>query len=110
VERIAIPLLVMHGSQDQVADIEGSRELCARARSRDKRIRICDGLYHEIMNEPEKASVLEEMSGWLDVRTSQLVAEHQLPNSCLQPTAGCLLTGRPESPSPAAAETRMFDN
>ena len=80
VERIAIPLLVMHGSQDQVADIEGSKELYARARSRDKRIRICDGLYHEIMNEPEKASVLDEMSDWLDVRTSQLVAEDQLPN------------------------------
>ena len=70
-EGIAIPLLIMHGSEDQVADIEGSRELCARARSVDKRIRICDGLYHEIMNEPEKASVLEEISDWLNARTSQ---------------------------------------
>jgi alpha-beta hydrolase superfamily lysophospholipase len=79
-ERIAIPLLVMHGGHDQVADIEGSRELCERARSADKCIRICDGLYHEIMNEPEKASVLEEMSDWLNARTSQLIPEDQPPN------------------------------
>ena len=79
-ERIAIPLLVMHGSRDHVADIEGSRELWARARSVDKRIRICDGLYHEIMNEPEKASVLEEMSDWLNARARQLVAEDQPPD------------------------------
>ena len=70
-ERIAIPLLVMHGGRDQVADVEGSRELCARARSADKRVRVYDGLYHEIMNEPEKASVLEEMSDWLNARTSR---------------------------------------
>jgi acylglycerol lipase len=68
-ERIAVPLLVMHGGQDQVTDSEGSRELWARAGSVDKRIRICDGLYHEIMNEPEKASVLQEISDWLDART-----------------------------------------
>lgn len=68
-ERITIPLLVIQGSRDQVADIRGSRELCALARSADKRIRICDGVYHEIMNEPERASVLGETSDWLDART-----------------------------------------
>jgi acylglycerol lipase len=73
-ERIAIPLLVMHGGQDQVTDSEGSRELWARVGSTDKRIRICDGLYHEIMNEPEKASVLKEMSDWLDAHTNRLMA------------------------------------
>ncbi len=69
-ERISVPLLVMHGSQDHVADVDGSRELCERAGSSDKSLRVCDGLWHEIMHEPEKEVVLQEMSGWLDDRTS----------------------------------------
>ena len=69
----------MHGGQDQVADIGGSREFYARARSKDKRLRVFDDLYHDIMNEPEKASVLEEITDWLNVRTRQPVAEEQLP-------------------------------
>lgn len=72
-ERISVPLLVMHGSQDQVADVDGSRELCERAGSFDKSLRVYDGLWHEIMHEPEKETVLQEMSGWLDDRTSRSV-------------------------------------
>ncbi|MFH1501669.1 MAG: lysophospholipase [Candidatus Eisenbacteria bacterium] len=70
VERISVPLLVMHGSRDQVADIDGSKELCERAGSSDKSLRVYDGLWHEIMHEPESAVVLWEMSRWLDDRTS----------------------------------------
>jgi alpha-beta hydrolase superfamily lysophospholipase len=62
---LALPLLVMHGSRDQVADVEGSRMLHERARSRDKTLRVYDGLYHEIMNEPERESVLGELAEWL---------------------------------------------
>jgi len=68
-DRIELPLLVVHGGQDQVADVEGSKRLYERARSDDKSLRVFDGLYHEIMNEPEKASVLEEISTWLGART-----------------------------------------
>jgi acylglycerol lipase len=76
-ERISIPLLVMHGSQDQVADVDGSKELCARAGSFDKSLRICDGLWHEIMHEPERDAVMQEMSDWLDERTSRSVGGAQ---------------------------------
>ncbi|MCK4408490.1 MAG: lysophospholipase [Candidatus Eisenbacteria sp.] len=66
--RIELPLLVMHGADDQVADVEGSRQLYEGARSADKSLRIYDGFYHEIMNEPEKAIVLGEISAWLNAR------------------------------------------
>jgi acylglycerol lipase len=73
--RISVPLLVMHGSHDQVAELEGSRELHARAQSLDKSMRVYDGLYHEIMHEPEQALVLDEMAAWLDARTARLMRE-----------------------------------
>jgi acylglycerol lipase len=72
-ERICIPLLVMHGSLDQVADIDGSEALYERAKSSDKILRVYDGLWHEVMHEPESAMVLQELSNWLDERTSRAV-------------------------------------
>lgn len=78
--RISVPLLVLHGSQDHVAELEGSREIYARAQSLDKSMRVYDGLYHEIMHEPEQALVLDEITDWLNTRTVQLGAVDQPSN------------------------------
>lgn len=61
-----LPLLVMHGSADQLVPVGGSRKLDRDAGSADKTLRIYDGLYHEIFNEPEQATVLAELVAWLD--------------------------------------------
>ncbi len=71
-DRISVPLLVMHGSEDQVTEVAGSKEFCKRAQSFDKSLRVCEGLWHEIMHEPERDAVLQEMADWLDERTSRL--------------------------------------
>ena len=65
---IEMPLLVMHGSEDQIADIEGSRRLHEGIGSKDKTLSVYDGLYHEIMNEPEKSTVLGDVSDWMLAR------------------------------------------
>jgi alpha-beta hydrolase superfamily lysophospholipase len=69
-DRIATPLLVLHGGADGLADPDGSRKLMERASAADKTLRIYDGLFHEILNEPEQGQVLEEIVGWLDARTT----------------------------------------
>jgi alpha-beta hydrolase superfamily lysophospholipase len=63
---ITNPLLIMHGSDDQLTDPEGSRRLYARASSADKTIKIYEGLYHEILNEPARDIVLADIASWLD--------------------------------------------
>ncbi len=65
-EALEVPLLIMHGTGDLLADPEGSRQLYDRAESGDKDLRLYEGLYHEILNEPEKAQVLADMVEWLD--------------------------------------------
>jgi acylglycerol lipase len=65
-ETLEEPLLIMHGTCDLLADPEGSRQLYDRAESDDKDLRLYEGLYHEILNEPEKAQVLADMVEWLD--------------------------------------------
>jgi acylglycerol lipase len=67
-DEIHLPILVMHGSSDIVADADGSRLLYARASSSDKTLRLYKGLYHEIFSEPERKQVVDDLLGWLNAR------------------------------------------
>jgi alpha-beta hydrolase superfamily lysophospholipase len=62
-----IPTLVVHGSADRVAAPEAIRSFCERCGA--TRIEF-DGLYHEVLNEPERGQVLDEIERWLDGRLS----------------------------------------
>lgn len=63
---LRLPILVLHGTDDQLADIDGSRELEAKAVDADLTAHYYDGLYHEVFNEPERDRVLADLTSWLD--------------------------------------------
>ncbi len=62
------PLLLLHGGEDRLCPPEGSRMVHANAGSADKTLKVYDGLYHEIFNEPEQDAVLDDVVEWLAVR------------------------------------------
>ncbi len=66
VSGLRLPLLILHGTADELADPSGSRMLEARAGSSDVTARYYPGLYHEVFNEPERGEVLAELKAWLD--------------------------------------------
>ena len=68
VPQINLPILIMHGKEDQLSDPEGSKMLYEKVASKDKTLRLYEGLYHEIFNEPERAQVFADMEAWLDIR------------------------------------------
>ena len=68
-EEVEAPLLVMHGGADAITPPEGSRELVKRSRSADKTLKIYDGLFHDLLHEPEKEQVMNDISGWLDAHS-----------------------------------------
>ncbi len=59
------PLLIMHGGEDRLSNKEGSVFLYQGAASPDKTLKIYEGLYHEIYNEPERAQVFADIEAWL---------------------------------------------
>lgn len=65
---VETPLLVLHGTADRLAMAEGSQRLFARAGSADKRLRLYEGLFHEILQEPEREQVLDDIVAWLAAR------------------------------------------
>ena len=65
---ISKPILIMHGDADALASVDGSRQLHDVVGSTDKSLRIYNGLYHEIFNEPEKDQVIADMIDWIAAR------------------------------------------
>ncbi len=63
---LALPVLVMHGTDDELAAIEGSKALEAAAVNADVTSHYYDGLFHEIFNEPERARVLDDLVAWIE--------------------------------------------
>ena len=62
---LKLPLLIMHGSEDRLSNKEGSVFLYKEASSPDKTLKLYDGFYHEIYNEPERAQVFADVETWL---------------------------------------------
>jgi alpha-beta hydrolase superfamily lysophospholipase len=66
VARFTLPLLVMHGTGDTLVPPAATDMIDERAGSADKTVIRYDGLYHELLNEPERERVLGDIADWLD--------------------------------------------
>ena len=66
---IRLPLLLLYGDADAVADPDASRELFAGAGSVDKTVHCYEGFYHEIFNETGRDAVFADLAAWLEART-----------------------------------------
>ena len=75
---ISIPLLVIQGSDDRIVDPASAAFIHDRVGSTDRTIKIYEGLYHEILNEPERATVLADLRAWL-------AAHRGSPQTTVQP-------------------------
>ena len=63
---ITIPTLILQGGCDSIVDPDGAVMLHDVIGSRDKTLKVYDGLYHEIHNEPEHQRVLSDVAAWLE--------------------------------------------
>jgi acylglycerol lipase len=63
---LSLPIWIGHGTDDQLVEVAGSRQLEAAAVNADVEVHYYDGLYHEIFNEPEHDIVLADLVAWLD--------------------------------------------
>lgn len=66
---IQTPMLVMHGKDDKIVYPSGSQELCNLIKG-DCTLKLWDGLFHEIHNEPQKDEVIQFMIDWMDSHLS----------------------------------------
>jgi alpha-beta hydrolase superfamily lysophospholipase len=65
---LTAPLLVVHGSEDRLIPVDGSRQLVDAVGSSDVELKVYPGLYHEVFNEPEREQVLNDVVSWINAR------------------------------------------
>lgn len=63
---LTIPLWAMHGGLDKVTPPAGSQELVAAAGSTDKTMKLYEGLVHDLLHEPERQQVINDVGAWID--------------------------------------------
>ena len=66
--QIELPIFIGHGTGDKIVNSLASERLHDRIGSQDKTLKLYPGLYHEILNEPERDQVMQDMIDWLDER------------------------------------------
>lgn len=64
---ITLPIIIVQGAEDSLVDPSGAQMLYDLASSKDKTLKIYDGLYHEVFNEPERDMVLKDVENWLEI-------------------------------------------
>jgi len=65
---IRLPVLIVQGGADKLVDPAGARMLFDAIASADKTLKIYDGYYHEVFNDPGREVVLADVAAWLEAR------------------------------------------
>ena len=67
--QLKLPLMVMYGTADSVNPIEGSQAFVQAVASTDKTLKVYPGVYHDMLNEPERDQIAADIVAWLLART-----------------------------------------
>ncbi len=64
--KITVPIFLLIGSEDKLADPESVEDFYHRLTIKDKAFKKYDGFYHEIMNEIGRENVLADILEWIN--------------------------------------------
>ncbi|PIR18440.1 MAG: hypothetical protein COV46_00105 [Deltaproteobacteria bacterium CG11_big_fil_rev_8_21_14_0_20_49_13] len=69
--KVKVPSIFMHGSEDRICSIEGTRKFYFSLLVQNKEMKIYPGFYHELLHEVEREKVLVDIGNWLN---NQIIA------------------------------------
>ena len=70
---ITLPVLIIHGTADEVTKSSGSQTFYDTAGSTDKTLKLYDGHVHDLLNDIEKEVVIADIKNWIDARVRRTV-------------------------------------
>lgn len=63
-----LPSLFLLGTEDKIIPYEPTLKIIERTAALDKRVKLYPGLYHELLQEPEREQVIADILTWLERR------------------------------------------
>ncbi|CAI9757097.1 unnamed protein product [Fraxinus pennsylvanica] len=65
---ITVPFFVLHGTADRVTDPLASQDLYDEAASKFKDIKLYEGFLHDLLFEPEREEIAQDIIDWMEKR------------------------------------------
>src|SRR5262249_53215016 len=65
---IALPLLILHGTDDKATVCQGSKFFYETAGSKDKTLTLYEGHYHDLLADIGREQVMGDIQAWLNAR------------------------------------------
>jgi alpha-beta hydrolase superfamily lysophospholipase len=66
-----LPLLLMHGSADRITSVQATREFASKV-GENATLKVWEGFYHEIHNEPEQEQVFHFLLDWMNRQVQKI--------------------------------------
>jgi alpha-beta hydrolase superfamily lysophospholipase len=63
---LSIPVLLLHGTGDVITDPSTSRYVHDTIGSQDRTLKLYEGLWHQVFNEPQRESGDTDVKTWLN--------------------------------------------
>ena len=64
--KLLLPTLILHGTADTLVPLAATRPVYQAFGTRDRVVKVYEGLYHEVFNEPEREKVTADLFRWLE--------------------------------------------
>ncbi|MCG2615180.1 lysophospholipase [Terrimonas sp. NA20] len=68
INRITLPLLLLHGTADRATKPSGSKYIMQHVSSIDRELKLYEGHYHDLLNDLDNEVVLNDIISWLTQR------------------------------------------
>jgi len=65
---ITLPVLILHGTADKATKPSGSQLFFDTAGSKDKALKMYNGMFHDLLNDVDKEVVMSDITRWIDAR------------------------------------------
>ena len=65
---ITLPVLILHGTLDKNTKPSGSQHFYDMVGSVDKTLKLYEGSFHDLLNDIDKAVVMQDIQGWINAR------------------------------------------
>jgi len=62
---LSLPLLILYGTEDRIVSLHEAQEIHRLWGGRDRTLTTLQGLYHDVLNEPERREAVEALVSWL---------------------------------------------
>jgi alpha-beta hydrolase superfamily lysophospholipase len=67
-QAIKLPVLLLHGTEDDICRVEGSQRLFETVAAPDRTLRLWPGSRHEVHHDMDREQVLREIVQWIEAR------------------------------------------